>query len=229
MRRAPRSVVTGLFVLTLLAAPAPVLGEPTASEAKRALKSGDQATVTSTLSGLEGQLDADLLKAILDAAPRLKTLGVYDALLATLGTARGEALDELVKGYERQRQPDLRFLIVDAMGKVPEQAAEGVLLDALREDEDESVAVLATRHLGRRGTASAVEALILILEEFEGELARRGGGRARRPQGGVVLHVLSHFKLQEDDDGDGFALQQILLNLIVDKQDRRRAELAGGD
>lgn len=173
MRTAPRSVVSRLLLLALLTAPVVAYACPTAAEVKKALKSGDQATVTSTLEGVRGQLDGDLVKAIIDAAPRLKTLGVYDALVAALGTASGEALQELIKGYERQRRGDLRFLVVDALGKCSDLAAERTLLTALQEDEDESIAVLAARALGRRATASAVEALIPILKQFEGD-ARRG-------------------------------------------------------
>ena len=41
-----------------------------------------------------------------------------------------------------------------------------------------------------------------------------------------MLHVLSHFQKQRDESGDGFALQQMLLNFIVEKQAFRRR--AGG-
>ncbi|MDF1666794.1 MAG: hypothetical protein P1V97_33900 [Planctomycetota bacterium] len=36
--------------------------------------------------------------------------------------------------------------------------------------------------------------------------------------GGSVLHVLGHFNAQADPKGDGYALQQLLLNFIVEKQ-----------
>lgn len=156
-----------LLFLGLLAVPVVALATPSASEVKKALKSGDQATVNGTLESVRGQLDADLVKAIVDNAARLKTLGVYDGLVGALATARGEALAELVKAYEKQKRPDVRFLIVDALGKVPEPSAEGVLVEALKEDEDETVSVLAARSLGRRATRSAVEALITVLEAFE--------------------------------------------------------------
>jgi hypothetical protein len=46
------------------------------------------------------------------------------------------------------------------------------------------------------------------------------GGKAHAPQqGGCVLHVLGHFKHQKDkDSGDHFALQQLLLNFILEKK-----------
>lgn len=167
-----RAVFPRLLLLALVAAPVVAWAVPSASEVKKALKSGDQAAVSAMLTSLEGQLDGGAVKAIIDAAPRLKTLGVYDGLVGTLKTARGEALEELIKGYARQRRPDVRFLIVDALGKVPEAGAEAVLLEALREDKDETVSVLAARALGRRATASAVEALIPILGEFEEQADR---------------------------------------------------------
>jgi hypothetical protein len=39
---------------------------------------------------------------------------------------------------------------------------------------------------------------------------------------GSVLHVLSHFDKQSDASGDGFALQQMLMNFIVEKQKYRK-------
>lgn len=51
-----------------------------------------------------------------------------------------------------------------------------------------------------------------------------GGGENKpaEPEGGCVLHVLGHFKHQKDaDSGDHFALQQLLLNFILEKQHAR--------
>ena len=42
---------------------------------------------------------------------------------------------------------------------------------------------------------------------------------------GSVLHVLSHFYQQQDASGDGFALQQILANFIIERQKWRKKEL----
>jgi hypothetical protein len=46
-------------------------------------------------------------------------------------------------------------------------------------------------------------------------------GAKAKPEGGVVLHVLGHFKNQRDKS-DKFALQQLLLNFILEKQRERR-------
>ncbi len=42
---------------------------------------------------------------------------------------------------------------------------------------------------------------------------------------GAVLHVLSHFERQRDPKGDGFALQQLLVNFVVEKQKWRKSEM----
>lgn len=42
--------------------------------------------------------------------------------------------------------------------------------------------------------------------------------KAVEKMGGSVLHVLGHFNAQADPKGDGYALQQLLLNFIVEKQ-----------
>jgi hypothetical protein len=47
-------------------------------------------------------------------------------------------------------------------------------------------------------------------------------------RGGSVLHVLGHFVAQADPKGDGFALQQLLLNFVVEKQRLRQALAAAG-
>ena len=39
---------------------------------------------------------------------------------------------------------------------------------------------------------------------------------------GAVLHVLGHFEKQLDEKGDGFALQQLLVNFVVEKQKFRK-------
>ena len=41
---------------------------------------------------------------------------------------------------------------------------------------------------------------------------------------GSVLHVLGHFNKQKDPKGDGFALQQLLLNFVLEKQEARRTK-----
>jgi len=47
----------------------------------------------------------------------------------------------------------------------------------------------------------------------------------RELAGGSVLHVLGHFHAQMDDSGDGYALQQLLANFIVEKQKFRAAQV----
>lgn len=42
------------------------------------------------------------------------------------------------------------------------------------------------------------------------------------PHPGRVLHVVSHFQHQTNEAGDGYALQQLLLNFVVEKQEARR-------
>ncbi len=159
-----------LAAAVLAAAITTALAAPTSAEVKRTLKSGDQAAVSQLLGQLHGQLDDDAVKAILDNGPRLKPLGVYDDLVKALATARGPALEALIKGgYDKQKRPELRFLAVDALGRIPEAAAEKVLVEALEEDADEAVAVLAARSLGKRGTLSAVDALVPLLGRLESD------------------------------------------------------------
>jgi hypothetical protein len=63
---------------------------------------------------------------------------------------------------------------------------------------------------------------VAVTFRFSGERVETGK-RGEEPPGGSVLHVLSHFQDQRTKEGDGFALQQLLLNFIVEKQ-RARAK-----
>ncbi len=164
-----RALAALCVALLLLASPVLADG-PGKRDVKKAFKSGDRASVQQVLEELKGQLDKSTVKAILDDARRIKSLGVYDTLVATLASAQGDALQELIKAYKKEKKHgDMRFLILDALGGVPGAEAEEVLVTALEDDKDEPVRVLAARLLGRRGTASAVDALIPLLATFEGE------------------------------------------------------------
>jgi len=65
------------------------------------------------------------------------------------------------------------------------------------------------------------------------ELLQKGGGSSTvaayfRHGKGAVLHVLGHFHMQKDESGgDGFALQQLLVNFIVEKQKFRAGKIGG--
>lgn len=163
-----RSVAVPCLSLAFALACLPALADgPGKRDIKKAFKSGDRAAVKQVLEEVKGQLDKALVKAILDDARRIKSLGVYDELVGALASAQGEALDELLKQVEKEKKGDLRFLMLDALGGIPDPRAEERLVEALREDKDEPVRVLAARLLGRRGTASAVDALIPLLAELE--------------------------------------------------------------
>lgn len=185
MRRAhPLAAST---IVALLASAA--FAAPTANEVKRTLRQGDAGAVKGLLEGLAGSIDPEGVRAVLEVAgdakdgQRLRTLGVYDALVGALAGAKGPALEELTKQLKKNRRPDIRFLIADALGKVGEAGAEAALLEALKEDDDESVAVLCARKLGAKATASAVEALIPLLADFE---KQAGKGRLVREVNGAL-------------------------------------------
>lgn len=163
------SVLAAAACCAALAASASLALAADKRDVKKAFKSGDQAAVTAVLAEVSGQLDRELVKEIVKSALRIKSLGVYDPLVAALATAEGEALDELLKAAPKQKRSDMRFLLLDALGKVADPRAEEALVAALEKDKDEPVQVLAARLLGRRGTASAVDALIPLLEAFAGQ------------------------------------------------------------
>lgn len=183
MTRARSASLVGLLLALACALPAAAQGAPSASDVRKALRSGDRGQTVAMLQALSGQLDRQTLKAVLDDAVRLKPLGVYDELLATLRTAADKALDELLKGATRERDLDLRFLIVDALGRHPDPQAEATLLEVAEEDRDERVAVLAIRGLGKRGTPTAVDGLIALLAELEKDLRK---SRLAREAGGAL-------------------------------------------
>jgi len=167
--RAAPTLLTSLAALLLGGVAPAVADDWSSSDIKRAMRSGERDRVTAMFADLRGALEDGHVRAILDAAPRVKTLGVYDELVGLLRTARGEALEELLDQADRAREDDVRFLAVDAIGPIADSGVEPVLVERVEDDDDETVAVQAVRHLGRRDTATAVEALIELLEEFEDE------------------------------------------------------------
>lgn len=200
MRPLAARLTPSALLLVALATSVVLAAPPTGAELKKVLKSGDAAAVKGALEG--GALDVDGVKAVLDVVEdgkggaRLRQLGVYEALVAGLGSARGPALEELTKAYKKAKRGDVRFLIVEALGKVPEAPAEATLVEAL-EDDDESVSVLAARQMGKKATASAVEALIPLLKKFEGDKAR---SRMVREVNGALAALTGKDDLNVADD-----------------------------
>ena len=74
--------------------------------------------------------------------------------------------------------------------------------------------------LGETKKAGARAIPVAVTFRIRAEKVETGGKGDEA--GGVVLHVLSHFEDQRTKDGDGFALQQLLLNFIVEKQRSKR-------
>lgn len=151
----------------LLALTALAWAGPSGSDVRKAFKSGDKGQVQQVLQELRGNLDKKTAKAVLSRALEVKTLGVYDDLIACLATAQGEALEEICDEATGNRRGDIRFLAVEALGKNPDPAAEKALAEVLEDDKDETVAVKAARALGRRNSPGAIDVLIPILEDIE--------------------------------------------------------------
>ena len=151
--------------LVLCAAPA-VVAKTSKADVAKALKSGEKEKVVAILAELKGDLDKGTIKAVIDNAKRLRTLGVYEELVECLRTAEGESLDELIKSYKRQKG-GIRFLVVDGVGTNPAASAEELLFEAAKDDKDEPIQVLAVRLLGKRKSKSAVEGLIPLLKTLE--------------------------------------------------------------
>ncbi|MBL4844817.1 MAG: hypothetical protein JKY65_04755 [Planctomycetes bacterium] len=142
------------------------------SDVAKAFKSADKERVIKILGELEGELDKKTIKAVVDHAKRLRSLGVYEELVTCLRTAKGEALDELVKNYKKQKKGGIRFLVVDGLGLNPEPKAEEILFLAAKKDKDEPIRALSIRLLGKRNTKSAVAGLISLLGEVESRSER---------------------------------------------------------
>lgn len=159
------------LVLALLVTAGVVLAA-NPNEIRKALRSGDKAQVEALLKELKGSLDKSSVRAVVECALEVKTLGVYDELVATLATASGDALEEIEKSAADNRRPDIRFLLVDVLGKCKDKGAEEALVRILEKEKDEMVAVLAARQLGRRGTATAVDELIPLLGKLEKDQSR---------------------------------------------------------
>ena len=62
----------------------------------------------------------------------------------------------------------------------------------------------------------------IVAVTFQFSSGRVATGAKPKMTIGSVLHVLGHFEKQKDPKSDGFALQQILLNFVLEKQEARR-------
>jgi hypothetical protein len=149
----------------LLAAPA--FAGPSASQIKRVLKKGDADEVRA-LFGELGDMDRKQLKAILGATGRIPELGVYDDLVGLLASTQGEAFDELRQAGGKQKNPVVRFLILDALAAHEDPRAQEALALTAKDDKNLAVGVYAVRCLKGRGTLTAVDALIDVLSQTEG-------------------------------------------------------------
>jgi len=167
-----RRSVHSFALLAVLGAATLAMAMPSGSDVRKAFKSNDKARVTQILQDLRGSLDKQSVKAVLAGAMKVKSLGVYEDLIACLATASGEALAELTKEAKRNKRSDLRYLAIDALGKNTDPGAEAALVTAVEKDKDETVAVLAARSLGRRDSASAVDALIPLLADIEDDFSK---------------------------------------------------------
>ena len=162
LKTAPLAVLIALLPLAAAASP-----KPTAI--KKAFKSGDADTVKAMLKELHGNLDKKAVSTVLKNALKLQELGVYNELLEALRTAEGDALAELVKAYKKEKKGQMRFLVVDALGTIQQKVAEDTLVTAIEKDKDPAVRVQSVRLMGKRFTATAVDALIPLLAKFESD------------------------------------------------------------
>ncbi|MGE0708722.1 MAG: HEAT repeat domain-containing protein [Planctomycetota bacterium] len=157
-----------LCLALALALAAPAAAKTSKKDVQNAFKTGDKDKVLAVLKEVAGSLDRDLVKAVVENAKRLRSIGVYEDLVQALSTASGDALDELIKEYKKVKKDGaLRFLVLDSLGGAKDERAEALLVEAATKDKDEPIRVLAIRQLGKRATKSAVEALIPFLGELE--------------------------------------------------------------
>jgi hypothetical protein len=155
-----------LAVLLAVLLAAPAFAGPSASQIKRVLKKGDADEVRALLGEL-GDMDGKQLKAVLGATSRVPQLGLYDDLVALLARTQGESFDALRVASAKQKNPVIRFLILDALAAHEDPRAQETLVTVATDDKSMAVAVYAVRRLKRRGTLTAVDALIGVLADTE--------------------------------------------------------------
>ena len=173
-------------VLLVALAPIAVAG-PTPAELEKALGARDASRIERALEELRGSLEPAHVKALLAGAGAVHTAGKMPLLVELLGTAHGPALLELVKGFDKARDPALRFLVLDALHRMQDPVAEETMVRAATKDDDAGVAVHAVRCLGERPRVQAIEALLDVLEATERNRSRALlASEARRALGGLL-------------------------------------------
>jgi len=159
-----------LVLLAAAALAAPASAAPIrAREIRDVLEARDADAIRELFGRLERELDDDAVRTLVDEAGHAHAAGVYDDLVALLGTAHGDALEELADQYRPRAAPGARFLVLEALGQHTDPLAEETLAEAADRDGSAAVAAYAVRLLGRRGTATAIDALIELLDEKEGD------------------------------------------------------------
>lgn len=188
----------------------------TRAEAKKRMPALDPKSVV--VFNCEGDIEGGALRG--DDAKALAAFVERGGYLFTSDWALEEELTTALPGYVsvvRQMEQEIEVKIAPARG-----AEKHPLLRDVFPENPYAAAGMKWKIDNLAETFKCAPGKALPLVESE-ELVQKGGGSPTvaatfRHGKGAVLHVLGHFHMQGDASGDGFALQQLLVNFIVEKQ-----------
>jgi hypothetical protein len=168
-----RKIVSSLLLLASLAAAASA--SPLSSgdfnnlkkEAQRAAQAGDMSGLAGKLHDLGGDDSERAVKFIAELGVRVPDMSVYEAARDALAGMRSdEATDALIAIAEKDRNPMVQILAVDAIGARDDDRSVLGLSKALADRQDEVVRA-AIAAVKKRKAVQAVDALIDVVARLE--------------------------------------------------------------
>lgn len=137
-------------------------------DAQKAAQRGDAAETASKLRDLARDESERALEAIADLGVRVPVMDVYEAARdAIAGMQSEEAIGALLEKCEKERNPMIKILLVDACAARSDDRSEEGIAKALKDRADE-VLRAACQAAKKRKSVKAVDALIDLVERLEG-------------------------------------------------------------
>lgn len=173
MRRSPLAALALFAALAGVAFARPALPNKEFNDLKKdaqnAAKVGDASAVAGKLRDMARDESERAVETIGDIAVRVPSMDVYEAARdAIAGMQSEEAYMAILEKCEKERNPMIKILIIDAVAQRTDERSEEALGKALADKTDE-VLRAACQAAKKRKAKRAVDGLIALVERLEGK------------------------------------------------------------
>ncbi len=137
---------------------------------KAGLAAGDMDVASGAIVTIGTDDSKRAVKMLLAIGLKLDNSKIFEATKEALGSMRSEeAVGEMLKGLEKNKDWRVRVLLVETLADVPGDATTDAIANAVAEDKVAYVITAAAKALAKRGDAQrSVEGLIAALEKTDG-------------------------------------------------------------